>query len=218
MSDLFQPTMEAELKFFGPGLPEFEILRGRLRSLGAECLGRELERNEVFDDAAGSLRSAGKLLRLRRIAGRDGGLWTVKEPAGGDGRLKRMLEHETQVAQVDAAFSALEALGFELACVYEKMRETWRLPGGVAGVEVCLDRLPFGRCVELEGRGAEVHGAARTLALPQCLASTENYHALYARWRAGQGLPPQAGFAFSEAERRQLERDCRAWEAGASRG
>lgn len=203
-------NLEAELKFFGPGLPEFAALRGRLRGLGAEPLGRELERNEVFDDAAGRLRAAGRLLRLRLAAGRGGALWTVKVPAGGDGRLKRMLEYETEVADADAARAALGGLGFGLAFVYEKLRETWRLPGGAAGeggVHVCLDHLPFGPCVELEGRGEEVHGAARALRLPPELASTENYHALHARWRAGQGLPPQAGFAFPEAERRALERE-----------
>lgn len=187
--------LETELKYLNA---DQGAVREALGTLGAKPLGRDFEENLVFDDPACSLRRRGLLLRLRRT-GR--GAWlTVKEPARPQGPFKAAQEHETAVADFGAARAALEALGYQPAFAYEKVRESWSL----AGCTVCLDRLPFDDFVEIEGPAEALRPCAASLGLADCLTSRETYHALNRAWRRTRGLPEDENFVFAEPLRSKL--------------
>jgi adenylate cyclase class 2 len=189
--------LETELKVLDVDL---DAVRRTLHQAGGECQGRVFEANEVFDDAAGSLRSGGVLLRLRRESGRSGGLLTLKLPVPGPAGLKTREERETGVADSDAARAVLEGLGYRVLLRYEKVRETWLL----AGCHVCLDHLPFGEFVELEGLPDAIAAALARLGLEGLPTSDRNYHALYREHLERLGLPASDSFVFEEPERSAL--------------
>lgn len=125
-------------------------MRGRLLAIGAESLGRCHEHNLRFEDAGRGLARRRMLLRLRRD--RKSTL-TFKSPAdGADPEFKQMHEIEVEVSDFDAARGLLAALGFHPVQCYEKWRETFRL-GPTA---LCLDTLPFGDFIEIEGAREEI--------------------------------------------------------------
>ncbi|QLA16394.1 class IV adenylate cyclase [Desulfolutivibrio sulfoxidireducens] len=202
-------ALEVELKY--PVL-EFAPVRRALAGIGAQCLGAVFERNEVFDSpapggdaqgASGRLRDAGMVLRLRQdIPGKSGttggaghcGLLTLKlpPPPGAPEGFKVRREIETRVEDLAAMRDILSGLGFAGSLCYEKVRETWKL----GELSVCLDRLPFGCFVELEGPPGDILAWADRLGLQAASASTATYHDLHLEHLDRLGLPRRDSFVF----------------------
>ncbi len=139
-------NQEIEVKFYVKDLKRVEK---RLRALGARLLQpRVHETNLRFDLPDGSLRTAGKVLRLRmdtqaRLTYKGASLRL-------DGVLSRA-EFETQVENFETAQNILHALGYVVSATYEKYRTTYEWEG----VHVMLDELPYGDFVEIEGSNVE---------------------------------------------------------------
>jgi adenylate cyclase class 2 len=141
-------AVEIEAKM---SVPKLEVVRDRLRELGAEGGGRTLETNTFFDTEDRSLLAADEGLRLRRnhdeASGKDEHVVTYKGPRQ-HGALKSRDEVEVTVGEYDDAVQLLERLGFVRMLSFEKRRESWKL----AGCKVELDEVPYlGTYVEVEG-------------------------------------------------------------------
>lgn len=191
-------SVEAELKFLNV---DHAALRLRLRELGAASQGRYFEENLVFDDDERGLRKREMLLRLRRTS--HGALLTVKRPCLEPSAVKLREEFETGVSDLQSMRLALEALGYHAVFAYEKVREKWLLDSS----EICLDHLPFGDFVEIEGTVESIPPVVERLGLQTATTSRETYHALNRAWRLSRGLEHDDCFVFSSEERVRLERD-----------
>ncbi|MFH1914126.1 MAG: class IV adenylate cyclase [Pseudomonadota bacterium] len=188
-------ALERELKYVDADL---DALRRRLCASGGDpCGGRYFESNLVFDGPGRQLKAAGVLLRLRLRQGQ--AVLTVKRPPAGmeDSALKVFEELETTVGDFAAMRAALEAVGFDVAFTYEKMREKWRFEG----CTVCLDHLPYGDFVEIEGDETLVPRCAAILGIDPATSTKATYHALNLERRATMGLDPDENFVFTPAER-----------------
>jgi adenylate cyclase class 2 len=170
--------VEVELKYLGADLAD---VRRRLEEAGGHLAGpRALETNAVFDDDQGSLRIAGKVLRLR-----DSRELTVKTPVE-DPKYKSRAEQTIHVADGDPE-GVLRALGFRPSWRYEKYREGWDLDG----MFVTLDEMPFvGPVVEIEGQRELIDATAEKLGLSGLRTSTGSYRELYEEYAAANGLAP----------------------------
>lgn len=190
-------SLEVELKFCDV---DHEHLRDVLAEHGAQRLGRYFEENFVFDDEERSLRAQGILLRLRRRQGQ--AVLTVKHPVQRGGlseNAKVREELETTVGDFEVLRAGLEALGYRHCFAYHKVREKWAF----AGCTVCLDLLPFGQFMEVEGGRADE--CAHKLGFDPADASTSSYHALNRAFRTANGLPEKEDFIFSDDERQCFE-------------
>ena len=137
---------------------DLDVVREALRRAGAELAhARHLEDNVLFDDAAGTLRAQGCVLRLRRTP--DGGLVTFKGPRHVEGGVKSREERETPVADPAAFDEILRRLGYRPVFRYQKYRESFRHRG--QSVEV--DETPIGAFVEIEGDLAGIATVATEL-------------------------------------------------------
>lgn len=164
--------LEIEKKY-RVGARRAERLRRRLLEVGAEARGREFEENTIYGGP--NLEAGSRLLRLRRAGGR--AVLTYKEQLPSDSAVKRRREDETQVSDAAATASILNALGYRPALVYEKWRETWRVPGA----EVVIDELPFGMFVEIEGEPEMIEEAEQKLGLAEAEAEQASYPQLTIR-------------------------------------
>ncbi len=169
---------EVEVKF---RIEDAAMVRERLRALGATSRGVVHERNVIYD-AGNRFRESGELLRLRQDRR---AVLTYKRPIP-DPKYKVREELEVEVSDFDTAARLLERLGFAPALVYEKERETWRLPSG----EVEVDRLPFGWFVEIEAPADQLDRIARSLGLDPTQGLADDYVSLYRQHCAEQGLAP----------------------------
>jgi len=149
--------------------------RQAVESLGARRVrARHFEDNVLFDDAAGSLRSAGKTLRLRRTD--EGTLLTFKGQRDLTHALKSRPEMEVTVGDFDAARAVLEGLGFRKVFRYQKYRETytWR------DVEIVVDETPLGTYIEIEGPTRSIRAATAALGRAPADYVLESYPGLFA--------------------------------------
>lgn len=190
---------EIETKF---AVKSFSLMRRSLVTIGGVRLSRRFEENVVLDDEAATLRGRDVLLRIRRDAVCK---VTVKLPAEAPGHsgLKIRREIETEVADPVALEAIFAALGYVPFLRYEKVRETWQAGDAL----VCLDELPFGRYLEIEGPAASIPLLAGRLGLSMTQALPDTYHELHQASRRERGLPPEMSFVFPPDARRKILAD-----------
>ncbi len=135
---------------------------------------RELEADQLYDRPGTELRSADKILRLRRRGSRS--TLTYKGPAL---RAPYKSREEIEVDVTDgAAFELILAgLGYQPSFRYEKYRTTFAKdtePGLIT-----LDETPVGDFLELEGPGEWIDTTALQLGYSQADYITGSYASLY---------------------------------------
>lgn len=167
---------EIEAKLKVESLGEIE---DRLRELGAEFVGEQLQDDILFDDAAGTLTKNDSCIRLRKqvMSGQTKYLMTYKG-AKEKSSLKKRREIEIEVSDGDSAKAILSALGYEESIVVEKKRVFWKFKG----CEVALDTLKIlGNFVEIEGPDEKViNDVQKSLGLENLQSITKSYAALIA--------------------------------------
>lgn len=172
-------TLEIEVKFF---LADMEDVRQRLQKAGAESAGRVFETNICFENASHDLLRNNSLLRLRKD--HKATLTYKDQPAGADSEFKVLEEREVAVSDFDTMRGILLALGFHQEQVYEKYRETFYL----GSTEICLDSMPFGNFLEIEGRKEHIRDLARQLDMPWQRRILLNYRSIFMEIKEGRGL------------------------------
>lgn len=151
-----------------------EEARAKLRHLQARLAqARHFEENAFYDDAAGSLRLAGRMLRLRRVAGQ--ALLTYKGEATIADGVKSRAESEVVVSDAGALERILAGLGLLPRFRYQKYRETYR--HGKA--EIVIDETPIGTFFEIEAAPEEIHRVAAALGFSRQDYVLESYGALF---------------------------------------
>jgi adenylate cyclase class 2 len=163
---------------------DLAALADKARGLGLEQVGsRHFEANVLYDFPDRSLSIAGCLLRVRETHA--GALLTFKGKVVEHPQLKVRPEHETLCESGDALKVILESIGLRAFFRYEKYREEYR---GM-GVLLCLDEMPFGRFVELEGDSQAIHDVAAALALSEETFVKRSYADLYGEHCRKLGIP-----------------------------
>lgn len=160
---------------------EARLLSSRASELGAELVARDFEENIIFSNE--ELRAGQAIARLRRIGDRT--ILTFKRRENRDGEAKTHTEHETGVADFDAAAAILGELGLKPVLIYEKRRETWRFDC----VLLMIDSLPFGDFAEIEGGYEQISEAEKLLGADMLETEELTYPQLTAAFgRESKGL------------------------------
>ena len=148
--------LEIEVKFF---LPDRSSLRQKILDTGAAGQGDVFEFNARFDDPGESIKKAASILRLRKDARTI--LTFKRRPSENNDQFKVHRELEVTVDSFEVMAQILQSLGFYQCQIYEKRRETFLLQQSL----LCLDRMPFGDFLEIEGPGTEIRSIADRLEL-----------------------------------------------------
>ena len=172
--------LEIEVKFF---LPDVAPLRQRILDLGACSRGRFFESNKRFEDPHNSLYRNRSLLRLRQD--RKTTLTFKSEPARKDSEFKIFRELEVEVSDFETMHQMLTALGWHPAQLYEKWRETLLLSPAV----FCIDSMPFGNFLEIEGPKESIRELADRLELKWEKRILENYLSIFELLKKNMDLP-----------------------------
>jgi len=171
--------IEVEVKFF---LADMSATRDRIVALGAECLGRSFETNNRYEDADKNLLKNRSLLRLRRDTKTTLTYKSELPDQNPDFKIHRELE--VDVSDFTTMNKILESVGFCREQVYEKWRETFIFNNLV----LCLDTMPFGDFLEIEGDGQEIEAVAERIGLLWENRIRSNYLALFEKLRTGLNL------------------------------
>lgn len=135
--------MEIEIKFL---IDDIESLRTQLIDIGAVTDHRHFEKNHRYDDTSQSLLQKKSILRLRKD--KKNTLTFKSRPAEvTDDNFKVHREIEVEVNDFESMSLIIEMLGYKKEQVYEKWRETFIYKD----LFFCIDELPYGNFIELEG-------------------------------------------------------------------
>jgi len=172
--------LEIEIKFF---LDDTNLIRDRILALGGKNMGRYFEHNIVYDTLRGRLKKEGSLLRLRKSSAT---VLTFKAPAEEmDRDFKVRTEVEVEVKDFSTMNLILESIGFQRQFIYEKWRETFV----IGDTQLCMDALPYGNFLEIEGQKKEIRDISQTLGMTWDDRILANYHTLFAMLRRDLFLP-----------------------------
>lgn len=184
-------SSEIEIKF---PVENEEKLVSRLIALGAQKTSDGLEHNIVFDD--GDIRKRGILLRLRKTpSGKN--VITLKTTIC-KGEFKEANEVEIEVSDFAKAKAMLATLGYEIWWIYEKEKTRYIL-GGTA---IDIDRLPFGKFMEIEGSETGIRSAITKLGLDPKKGIKETYLELYQQYCKDKGIEEMENLVFWKKARR----------------
>ncbi len=170
---------ETEVKFCVFNLSQIEV---SLRELKAHLFApRTFEVNLRFDTSNGDLQREGRVLRLRKD---DLARLTYKDNSQQIAGALSRREIEFVVDDFDSAKQFIEALGYEVAFIYEKYRMTFEYKG----THIMLDELPYESFVEIEGEVEILRPIAEQLHLDWDKAIPASYHILFERLCQSRGL------------------------------
>lgn len=162
--------LEIEVKFY---LSDMNFIRNRIIGLGAENLGRVFETNLRFEDTDKSLIRNKSLLRLRKDTKTT--LTFKSESRKKDNHYKIFRELEVEVNHFSTMKRILEALGFHEEQRYEKHRETFVLRDTM----LCLDTMPYGHFLEIEGTKEQINKISSQIGLRWEKRIVRNYLSIF---------------------------------------
>jgi len=176
-------TLEIEVKFF---LTAVEPVRTAILQLGATPSPRVFETNIRYEDASTSFVQRKMLLRLRADAKTT--LTLKSPPPKADPHFKVHKELEVEISDFDTMDAILQNIGFHRAQCYEKWRQTLVL----GGTFFCIDTLPFGEFLEIEGPRKAISDLADRLGLKWHRRILFNYLEIF------EALKHEHNLAFSD--------------------
>jgi adenylate cyclase, class 2 len=154
----------------------------------AEALGlrlrkaRHFEGNTLYDYPDRALSTCGCLLRVRQEDGE--GLLTFKGKLVTHEKYKVRPEIESACADAKAVEEILRNIGLRPFFRYEKYRTEYEGDG----VLLCLDELPFGRFLEIEGGEGTIDPLAERLGLNPSTFMKRTYADLYGEYCRENGI------------------------------
>ena len=162
--------LEIEVKFY---LADLEGMRNKILKLGAKSKGRLFENNIRYEDKNNSLIKKKSLLRLRQD---EKTTFTLKSrPPVKSKDYKIVTELEVEVSDFATMDQILQTLGFHPEQIYEKWRETFILDQTL----FCLDRMPYGDFLEIEGQEKDIRYYASRFGLNWQKRIIFNYFAIF---------------------------------------
>jgi adenylate cyclase class 2 len=173
-------SLEIEVKFF---LSDLKTTRDRIRELGAYPAGRSFETNIRFEDQTNSLIENKALLRLRKD--RKTTLTYKCEPDVNDVNYKIFNELEVEVSDFSKMGQILESLGYHREQIYEKWRDSYTLKG----TSCCIDEMPFGSFLEIEGNKKQIKDVAEKIGMQWEQRIVLNYFEVFEILRSILNLP-----------------------------
>ena len=169
---------------------QFTKIAKRLAQIGAIFEGETFEENYLH--RGGVLDGRDAVLRLRKTDEKT--TLTYKESLKSTRDVKHKIEHETEVADVDAMEEIIRTLGYRLSVVYEKRRRTWHL----GNVEIVLDELPFGLYMEIEGTPRMISQTEKRLGIKNLVSEIRGYPRLTIKYGRMKKSVMEARFKNSD--------------------
>ena len=172
--------LEVEVKFF---LSEVEPIRNTILGLGAKAFPRGFETNIRFEDANESFVRRKMLLRLRTDTKTT--LTLKSPPPESDPNFKVNMELEVEVSDFNTMEAILQGMGFHRTQCYEKWRQTLVLGNTI----FCIDTLPFGNFLEIEGAKAVIPDLSGRIGLQWSRRILFNYLEIFEFLKREHDLP-----------------------------
>ncbi len=157
----------------------YESLINSLRKCKAKNLGSAFERTIRFEKNNHGLENEGLFLRVRSGFKN---IITLKEKVE-NGNVHERKEFETEIGNVEIVREIINKLGFSKEMIMEKYRSKYNLEK----TELCIDELPFGLFVEIEGNEKDIFETVKKLGLNEDDKILVTYWDLFEEYKKNTG-------------------------------
>lgn len=147
--------VETEVKFKINSVSE---IKQRLQEIKAKFVSRIFESTLRFDDAPKSLLKMGAILRLRKGITKELSFKAKPDTSKG---VRSSKELTVEISDFDVMREILEHLGYTVCQRVQKEREYWQYRDTI----ICVDTLPMGLFLEIEGTKESIAEVAQLLSL-----------------------------------------------------
>ena len=172
---------EIEVKYY---LDHPGTVRDRIMELGGVSRGRVFETNIRYEDEGKTLIRNKQLLRLR-YDGKTTLTFKTRSPLTiEEGEFKVRRELEVEINDFDTMHAILGLMGFRKEQIYEKWRETLIIDDTC----FCLDCMPYGDFLEIEGGKDAIEHYSNKIGFSKRDRILDNYLALFERVKKKFGL------------------------------
>lgn len=172
--------IETEVKFH---ITNLNSIRRIILDLGSDSNGKVFETNLRYDNKTNDLLKNKSLLRLRQDTKTT--LTFKSRLETEDNEFKSLKEVEVEVSDFSRMKLILESLGFHKAQIYEKYRETLILNG----TTFCIDSMPFGNFLEIEGEKQDIINLSKKIGFDWSKKITLNYLQIFEKLKKELNLP-----------------------------
>lgn len=186
--------IETELKF--QTTDPKKVLSVLLAS-GAKIISKNKQKTVLFDTTNHDLENKGVFVRVR-AEGEENTI-TLKEKIGNDETVRQRKETEFKIEDLDKMSYIIEKLGFDYVVIMEK----YRIELSYKNSHVCIDEMPFGFYVEIEGEEAEINLIAQELRFKPEEKIIVTYWDLFEDWKKDKGITDQ-NIVFEEGYKSKL--------------
>jgi adenylate cyclase class 2 len=173
MTDYHEKEIKLELK-------SFDKIVKILKKQDAEFIGSAFQRTLRYDTEDDELQKKWLFLRLR--SGFSNTL-TLKIKVDNKEVFERK-EIELEIDDIESMRRILKNLGYSKERIMEKYRSMWK----INGVEICLDELPFGFFIEIEGDEKKIFEVAENLGLDVSSKIIVTYWDLFEKYKKEKGI------------------------------
>lgn len=160
---------------------EFLKVKELLVSLGAKKKSYFSERTYGFFTPDGKSIEKGIFPRIKVFNNKKKSILTVKVKKQKKTKYFQRDEFDLLISSVQKARSILHTLGYSKERIFEKKREIWEFKKN--NIEICLDKLPFGNYIEIEGSPKDIEKTIKNIRLKKYERITKAYLAVYDDWR-----------------------------------
>lgn len=186
--------IETELKF--QTIDPQRIINALMAS-GAKLVSKNKQKTVRFDTINHDLEKKGIFIRVR-AEGEENTI-TLKEKIGNDETVRQRKETEFKIEDLDKMSYIIQKLGFDYVLVMEK----YRIELTYKNSHVCVDEMPFGFYVEIEGEEAEINLIAQELGFKPEEKIIVTYWDLFEDWKKDKRITNQ-NIVFEEGYKSKL--------------
>lgn len=147
--------VEKEVKFKIESISE---IKQRLKEIKAKFVSKVFENTIRFDDAHKSLHKMEASFRLRKGITTE---LTFKEKLDTSDGVRSSKKFTVEISDFDTMKTILEQLGYKVCQRFHKEREYWKYGDTI----ICIDTIPIGLFLEIEGRKRDIVKVAKLLNL-----------------------------------------------------
>src|SRR4030042_2683213 len=123
--------------------------------------------------------------RIKKYNNSRTGLLTIKVKKEDNKDYFQREEHEKEINNIEWFRNFLKLLGYKKEIIFEKKREKKRIKNGVL---ICLDTLPFGEFIEIEGEKESIEKTIKELGLEKRERIANAYLRVWADYKKAHGI------------------------------
>ncbi len=176
--------VETKIKLENPEKTKEDIIK-----LGAVHIKKEKQTDEFFDFDDQRIKNSNELIRIRNKK-----TLCLKENQRESENIKQSDEYESEIENYDTIIRVFKKVNLKVTGKKERTRDKYKL----RNCEICIDTLPFGNFIEIEGPRTEIITISKRLGFNENQLISKTYCKLFEEHCEKNNIPKTNFMVFKK--------------------